>query len=112
MKRKQLYPDLNMPDTFLRQSRAAASYDAVVALAVALDEVMLDVNRTEMFSDALNTTLSNIKLNGLAVSGTLIILAILTSIYSLLQKFHHFNRSQDFRFNVLVSQFIGNAQNV
>ena len=55
----------------LRQSRAAAAFDAVVAFALAYDEVL----RADEFalehqniSRVLNDTLSRIKFNGLSVS--------------------------------------------
>lgn len=58
-------------DSLLRQSRAAASFDAVVALALAYDKI-LQVNKSALeyrnISQILNDTLSKLKFNGLAVS--------------------------------------------
>ena len=65
---QQEYPSLTDLDKFLRQSRAAASYDAIVMLALALDETLECGNfETGNISMALNTTLSSLKMNGLAV---------------------------------------------
>ena len=54
--------------SLLRQSRAAASFDAVVTLALAFDEIFpMDMQQTNLLN-VLNQTLSNIKYSGLAVS--------------------------------------------
>lgn len=64
-----LYPSIATEDSFLRQSKAAASFDAVVALALAYDEVLGEYpNNGTNLTDALNQTLSELKFNGLAVS--------------------------------------------
>ena len=58
-------------DSLLRQSRAAASFDAVIAFALAYDEI-LQANELALqqqnISHVLNETLSGLKFNGLAVS--------------------------------------------
>ena len=51
----------------LRHSRAAASFDAVVSLALAFNDTV-DMQQQMNFTCVLNTTLSNIKFSGLAVS--------------------------------------------
>lgn len=65
---RQLYPSQANLDKLLRQSRAAATYDAIVMLAVALDEAVKSGDFGTNASRTLNTTLSNLKLKGLAVS--------------------------------------------
>ncbi len=59
--------------SLLRQSRAAAAFDAVVALALAYDEILLQVDefalRHQNISQVLNETLSTLKFNGLSVNG-------------------------------------------
>lgn len=65
-KAQQEYPSQTNLNKFLRQSRAAASYDAIVMLAIALDKTLKNI--TENISMTLNTTLSSLKMSGLAVS--------------------------------------------
>lgn len=64
------FSDIN--STFLRQSRAAAGYDAVILLALALNHTQ-DYDKSCNYSQTLNSTLSNLKLNGMAVSNIVIV---------------------------------------
>ncbi len=60
-------------DSLLRHSRAAASFDAVVALTLAYDKILEDDELALEHQDiscVLNETLSTLKFNGLAVSTT------------------------------------------
>lgn len=61
-------------DSLLRQSRGAASFDAVISLALAYDEMIRDnkfVLQQDNYSQILNKTLSSLKYSGLAVSSLL-----------------------------------------
>ncbi len=57
------------PSSFIRHSMAAASFDAVISFALAYDEIF---SRGEFADDnitsVLNETLSQLQINGLAVS--------------------------------------------
>lgn len=63
----------------LRQSRAAAAFDAVVAFALAYDEILQNDEfalEHQNISRILNDTLSGIKFNGLSVSCIEVVLMI------------------------------------
>lgn len=71
LKAKAEARNVTAADSFLRQSRAAAGFDAVVAIALAYDE-LLQVDEfaleRENISHVLNKSLSMLKLKGLAVN--------------------------------------------
>ena len=56
----------DLPDAFLQNSMAAASFDAVVSLAMAYNELLSEGKNIS--NNILNQTLSQLKINGLAVS--------------------------------------------
>ncbi len=69
-KTRSLYPSHNISDDYLRQSQAAASYDATLAFALGYDDILM---RTSIVDEIvphlnLNNTIANLKMNGLAVS--------------------------------------------
>ena len=69
--RKKTKTEAKNVTALLRQSRAAAAFDAVVALALAYDEILqVDefVLEHQNISRVLNETLSMMKFNGLSVN--------------------------------------------